>query len=131
MNFFWFAQNAEAVRIVNGNNGDVTVQVRRQWNDWAIATYRLSDIAELHWSRQGGGLRHRTPRAFLHGYVMCDQKIAGRLSHSCKHGPPPHRIKICITKKGNEGIFGELLRLEFAHRFLVEDGWDESANKVG
>jgi hypothetical protein len=28
--------------------------------------------------------------------------IAGDLAHSCEHGPPPHRIKVCITKKGNE-----------------------------
>jgi hypothetical protein len=33
---------------------------------------------------------------------MCDGMIAGELAHSCEHGPPPHRIKVCITKKGNE-----------------------------
>jgi hypothetical protein len=33
---------------------------------------------------------------------MCDGMIAGKLAHSCEHGPPPHRIKVCVTKKGNE-----------------------------
>jgi len=33
---------------------------------------------------------------------MCDGMIAGELSHTCRHGPPPHRVKVCITKKGNE-----------------------------
>ena len=49
-----------------------------------------------------GGVQHRANRYYLHGYVMCNRMIAGELAHSCEHGPPPHRIKVCITKKGNE-----------------------------
>ena len=41
----------------------------------------------------------------MHGYVLCDRMIDGELGHSCRHGPAPHRIKICITKKGNEAVF--------------------------
>ncbi len=55
-----------------------------------------------HWSNISGGINHQANRFYLHGYVMCDGMIAGELSHSCSHGPPPHRIKVCITKKGNE-----------------------------
>ena len=44
----------------------------------------------------------RATCCYLHGYVWCDAMIAGELAHTCTHGPPPHRIKVCITKKGNE-----------------------------
>jgi hypothetical protein len=27
---------------------------------------------------------------------------AGEPAHRWEHGPPPHRIKVCITRKGNE-----------------------------
>jgi hypothetical protein len=55
-------------------------------------------------------LTHKANRLYLHGYVMCDQLIAGHLAHSCQHGPAPHRIKVCITKKGNEKVWREVLR---------------------
>jgi hypothetical protein len=32
---------------------------------------------------------------------MCDAMQEGTLSHSCRHGPPPHSIKVCIVKKDN------------------------------
>ena len=56
--------------------------------------FDLSDIS--------GGVQHRANRHYLHAYVMCDGMIARELAHRCEHGPPPHRIKVCITKKGNE-----------------------------
>ena len=80
---------------------DAVIAVRRQWNDRRIATYRLRDISELQWGRTSGGTRARTPQLFVHGYVMCDAMIGGKLAHSCSHGPAPHRIKVCLTRKGN------------------------------
>jgi plasmid stabilization system protein ParE len=47
-------------------------------------------------------LQSRANRYYLHGYVWCDGMISGVLAHTCRHGPPPHRIKVCVTKKGNE-----------------------------
>lgn len=79
----------------------VVVTVRRQWNDHATAEYRLCDIAGLHWDDTSGGVGRRAPRPFLHGYVMCDAMVSGGVSHSCRHGPPPHRIKVCVVKKDN------------------------------
>jgi hypothetical protein len=78
------------------------VWVRRQFDDHRHAAYRLGDVSGWHWSDTSGGLQHRANRYYLHAYVMCDGMIAGELAHSCEHGPPPHRIKVCITKKGNE-----------------------------
>jgi hypothetical protein len=88
------------------------VQVRRQWNDTRrIAGYVLDDLCEIHWSRTSGGIGRRTPQAFLHAYVLCDRIVSGDLAHSCRHGPPPHRIKVCITKKDNPKLFPRLLEL--------------------
>ena len=91
---------------------DAAIQVRRQWNDWRrIATYRLRDISELRWGRTSGGVQERTPQPFVHGYVMCDAMIGGKLAHSCLHGPAPHRIKVCLTRKGNEAVWKDVLAI--------------------
>ena len=78
------------------------VWVRRQFDDHRHAAYRLVDVSGWHWSDISGGVQHRANRSYLHAFVMCDGMIAGELAHRCQHGPPPHRIKVCITKKGNE-----------------------------
>ena len=78
------------------------VWVRRQFDDHRHAAYRLADVSGWHRSNISGGVQQRANRRYLHGYVWCDAMIAGELAHRCTHGPPPHRIKVCITKKGNE-----------------------------
>lgn len=77
------------------------VTVRRQWNNPATAEYRLSAIGGIHWDSVSGGVGAPAPRPFLHGYVMCDEAVRGGVSHSCRHGPPPHRIKVCVVKRDN------------------------------
>ncbi|MDO8876335.1 MAG: hypothetical protein Q7V40_09535 [Pseudolabrys sp.] len=84
------------------------VWVRRQFDDHRHAAYRLADASGWHWSDLSGGVRHRANRRYLHSYVWCDAMIAGELAHTCRHGPPPHRIKVCITKKGNEKFWREI-----------------------
>src|SRR6266404_6284293 len=79
---------------------DVVV-VRRQWNDWRTARYRIGDLDGLHMSDISGGINARAPRDFMHGYVSCDGMIDGELSHSCRHGEGPHRIKVCVVQKDN------------------------------
>jgi len=78
------------------------VWVRRQFDDHRHAAYRLGDVGGWHWSNLSGGVQSRANRFYLHGYVWCDGMIAGELAHTCAHGPPPHHIKVCVTKKGNE-----------------------------
>jgi hypothetical protein len=104
--------------LADGNDGkgratshegeDAIIEVRQQWNDWRIATYRLGDISELRWGWRGGGLKWRTPQPFVHGYVMCNGMIGGELAHSCPHGAAPHRLKVCLTKKGNESVWKDV-----------------------
>jgi hypothetical protein len=86
------------------------VWVRRQWNDWRHAQYKLSDIGGLRWDEISGGVKQRAPRTFLHGYVFCDGMVSGELAHSCRHPSAPHRVKVCITKKGNEAVWPQVLR---------------------
>lgn len=85
---------------------DEYVFVRRQWNDWRVARVRASALDGLHWDTQSGGFGREggwgnvAPRPFLHAYVWCNE-IVGEFGHSCMHGPPPHRIKVCVVKKDN------------------------------
>jgi hypothetical protein len=82
----------------------VLVNVRRGPADRRRADYRLSDISRMKWGYISGGLQHRS-QWHVYGFVMCDAMISGKVAHSCKHGPAPHRIKICVTKKHNEKIW--------------------------
>ena len=61
----------------------------------------LRSLRNVAWSEVSGGIKARTSRPFLHGYIYCNEIISGDLSHSCLHGPGPHSIKVCIVKKDN------------------------------
>jgi hypothetical protein len=87
------------------------VRVRRQWNDWREARYDLDEISDLHWTNVSGGVNAPAAQPFVHGYVWCDGMIDGELAHSCRHGEGPHRIKVCMTKKGNEAVWPKILEL--------------------
>lgn len=92
---------------------DIVVLVRRQWNDSKkIGKVRLSDLRGFHWSQYGSGLRFRfggvAPQPYLHAFVLCTAVFEGKIGHSCKHGPPPHTVKVCITKKDNRLAFAAL-----------------------
>lgn len=94
------------------NPENIFVEVRRQWNDWQYcAVYRLSDIENLKWDCLSGGIGAPTPQPFVFGYVLCDAMISGELAHSCLHGHKPHRIKICVTRTGNEKIWQIILQI--------------------
>jgi hypothetical protein len=79
-----------------------TVTVRRQWNDSRQLTIPLAGLTGLHRSSVSGGIRARANQSYLHGYMSCDLIPHGaEFGHSCEHGPPPHRIKVCVVKKDN------------------------------
>jgi hypothetical protein len=88
----------------------ILVKVRRQPGDHRLATYLLERVSRMRWGKIGGGIRQRSAM-HVYGYVMCNELIAGRLAHSCRHGPPPHEIKVCITKKHNEQIWASILEI--------------------
>ena len=77
------------------------VQIRREWNDRRRASVPFDKLERPHWSWGSGGVFAPAPQPFIHGYVWCTD-VDGDLAHSCTHGPPPHRIKVCVVKKGQE-----------------------------
>jgi len=79
-------------------DGPVVV-LRRHWNDWRRGINLLSDLRRFHRSWISGGARLPSPRPFVHAYVRCTDLVDGDLCHSCRHGPPPHEIKLWIVKK--------------------------------
>ena len=81
-------------------SGRAPVRVRRDWDDHRVGTVRWSDLGTPRWDMVSGGTQTRTPRPFVHGYVMCD-KVRGDIAHSCIHGPGPHNIQVCIVEKDN------------------------------
>ncbi len=86
------------------------VKVRRQPDDWRIASYEIRNVTGLRWDSVGGGVQ-RGSALHVYGYVMCDGMIDGELAHSCRHGPPPHEIKVCLTKKHNEAAWPKILEI--------------------
>jgi hypothetical protein len=92
------------------NEETIIVQVRRQPGDWRLARYELAKISALKWGFVGGGLQRRSAW-HVYGYVWCNEKIDGRVAHSCQHGPPPHHIKVCVTSKFNEKIWRRIVEI--------------------
>lgn len=90
-------------------NSNTKIVVRRQWNDYRQVEVAMGNISNLRWDRLSGGVRTRSPRPMIHGYVNC-QDIEGDIAHSGAHGPHPHSIKICIVKKDNNPKVYETLR---------------------
>jgi hypothetical protein len=86
----------------SNTNVNPIIVVKRQWNNWRTARYYLSDIDNLHLSNISGGIQQIANRPYVHGYVRCNGMIDGELAHSGQHGPCPHAIKVCITKKDNK-----------------------------
>jgi len=86
------------------------ILIRRQWNDFQIAETDFENLESLHWDNISGGVQRRAPQPFIHGYVFCNL-IDGEFGHSCMHGDGPHKIKVCITKKGNESVWSQILEI--------------------
>jgi hypothetical protein len=103
-------REAHIAAVVAAEPGPV-VWVRRQFNgNRRRAAYRIADVTGLHWSSRSGGKNLNANRPYLHGYVWCNAMIVGKVAHWCRHGPPPHHIKVCITQIDNKAIWPELER---------------------
>lgn len=87
---------------------ETIVTVRRQWNDWKTGTVAAQKLSDFHWRSSSGGVGAASPRPMLYARMMCDSLLSGEIGHSCRHGPGPHDILVCIVKKDNKKIFAEL-----------------------
>src|SRR5687767_7034922 len=47
----------------------------------------------MRWDYIGGGIGPRSQWR-VYAYVMCDAMLSGKIAHSCKHGPPPHNLRL-------------------------------------
>ena len=92
------------------NEQTILVQVRRQPGHRRLARFALDKIEQMQWGRVSGGTKRRS-QLHVYGYVWCDQKVDGTLAHSCRHGPPPHWIKVCVTRKYNEKIWDRIIAI--------------------
>jgi hypothetical protein len=77
------------------------VRIRRQWNDWRIASAPIDRLSGLRWDKVPGDVRAPAPQFFIHGYVACTD-VVGEIAHSCAHGEGPHSIKVSVVKKDND-----------------------------
>lgn len=84
------------------------IYVRRHPSDWQTAAYRFCDLEGLHWSSVSGGVGRRSSRPMLSAYANCDGMASGEVAHSCQHGPPPHRILVCLPKGLNRSMWSQL-----------------------
>ncbi len=90
----------------------ITVSVRRQWNDYRTLNVPLGDLWDFHWRQVSGGVGQRLPRPFLHARMWCSSIPEGSdFPHSCLRGPPPHAILVCVCKKDNRAAFDRLCEL--------------------
>ena len=88
------------------------LNIRRQWNSLRVGEVPLEAFDDPHWRSTSGGVRARSPRPFVHGYISCDSLTGGEIDHSCLHGPCPHRILVCVVKKDNEAsIFATVCKI--------------------
>ncbi len=88
----------------------VKVGIRRRWNGPDIARVPLDALRELHIRNEAGGVCGALPRGFLFAHVWCDSLASGELGHSCREGPPPHDLLVCILPNDNPGTLYEELR---------------------
>lgn len=93
--------NEESEVIVSRNLGGVKICVP------------ASALSGLHIAEAAGGTGARLSRPSLAAYMSCESipdDYFPVFGHSCRHGPPPHRIKVVIPKGVNERtIYAELL----------------------
>lgn len=80
---------------------DPLIYVRRHPGDWRVAAVRLSSLSGIGWDCMCGGLNIFT-QTVLYGYIFCNAIESGELAHSCRHGPGPHNIKVCMLQVDNE-----------------------------
>jgi len=68
------------------------ISIQREWNGWRTAQVRASALQSVHWHQPSGA-----PKPLLHGYISCEEILAGNISHECA-GTPGHRLLVCVLK---------------------------------
>ncbi|MDQ3867092.1 MAG: hypothetical protein M3304_09770 [Actinomycetota bacterium] len=86
------------------------VVVSRGWGGGTIAVDERA-LGGFHVTFDAGGTGAILPRNTLAAYMLCTEIPDGAyFGHSCRHGPPPHRIKVLIFKSHNDPALYKRLR---------------------
>ena len=88
------------------------VVVARSWGGVGIEVAEI-DLRGFVITDSAGGTAARLPRPTLAAYMLCTsipEDSWGVFGHSCRHGPPPHKIKVLTFKGHNAAATYEKLR---------------------
>lgn len=84
---------------------DELVTVVRQPGDYRKIEIPYSHLADFHLSDVSGDVGAVSGNMTRYARMMCDRiPESAEFAHSCKHGPPPHLILVCIVKSHNPEI---------------------------
>lgn len=98
----WMARHPDLVDIA-----DELVRVTRSPGDCRVSV-PVRALDGFTMTAYTGGRGHRLPRPMLAARVSC-QDLPSVPWHSCKHGPPPHRILVVVPRAHNDqGIYHRL-----------------------
>lgn len=81
---------------------EAQVVVKRDWFDDRTAAVPRSAISGLHFATWSGGTNSSLPRPTLAGYISCYYVRDVEFGRSCRHGRPPHSIKVLIFRTHND-----------------------------
>jgi hypothetical protein len=89
---------------------ELTVIVRRRWNDPHAGKAPLSALRELVIKNDPGGICTPIPRPFPYARVWCDQLIDGREIHLCDPATAPHELQLCVIEADNSAELNAQVR---------------------
>lgn len=107
------------------------VYVRRHTDDEKLGTVKYRSLRAVSWRRISGGINKRDGQFMLYAKVWCNEFLDGTtVSHSCRHGAPPHDIRVVIQKCDNEKDVYEQLAKEAGERPKEEWRGKDVADRI-
>lgn len=85
------------------------VYVRRQMDDYRVASIPISRMTGLRYDTVSGGVQTDSS-LLLYCSVWCTD-LEGDIAHSCVHGKPPHEIKVCVLETDNEDLWNKIQQM--------------------
>jgi hypothetical protein len=99
---------------------DRLISVRRQPDDYRVGGVKFRNIDGVAWDSCSGGVGAPFSYTMMCTYVLCTSIEEGEVAHSCQHGPPPHMIKVCITRVDNDRRLYRVLRMVADGEFDID-----------
>jgi hypothetical protein len=90
------------------SESDLTVTVRRRWDDPESARVGPQHLRELTIKDDPGGVCSPIPRPFLFARVWCDHLIEGAAIHTCDSRTAPHELELCVLERDNTDLYASL-----------------------